>query len=938
MKYIYLLLLSFSIVFSAENPEDNVLSESQLQSFLSGPSNVGTEFWLTIPPAYLEVPNPDNFIRIIVGAAKDANVRLSQEGGIDMSINVLGGSTNSFDLTPGYGQPYRHYSKETKGQPAQVWTDKALHIKSDEPVIVYVIIRYSFTSDGYLAIPVDGLGKKYVATNYDAREWVQNGSLPNMLCVVSPSDNTNVKFTLGGGTLAEVKVEINGGRVLTTGESNEFNMNQGDVLVISNVGADETLSGSLIEADKDVAVFSANFCADIPLRARACDYIVEQDLPIETWGLINAIPGFSYRDNPSILRIFAKEKETIVWRNGQEILYFTNGVGQTGGLQNEAWVETRIWPIGTVPKSAIYTSDKPIYISLYNPSMQDDGKSSDPFSMIISPVEQYQNEILFSTPSASGGKNFADNFLNIIYESDEDGFVPEDMMFGIIKNDTTTWRPLSQIFGANGEMIYRIGSLGDKDALLNSKYTGKRFAHKEIKLPGEGVYKIKSSSIFTGFSSGVDNFDTYGFPTTGMFKFNSEDLSQPVVNKIIDCNGNVNGDAFDVGENEDDYIGLSTPKVDFSNSSNFSNIYYQQENFKPGQKSIDWTMNVIDKEKPATAVVYFSDRSGNYVSETIEYVPSGISIPKPEIAYEGNLYLCDENSNLTLSIENKDYSRIEWSNGETTESIQVNKAGKYYVKVFDENDCFVTSDELNVLSAKEINLNISKSTLEEVICEGEEITLTADVDSEGEITWSNGETTKSIIVSQSGEYYYSFKMNDVDCEFNSDVYNIEFTPLPTKPEIIYDNFTLEVETNSSIIQWYIDGVISDEHKNKKVIAPDKNGNYSVEVFEETGNCSNTSDEYDVSWMSVEENISQEKIIISPNPNNGNFTLNIETELTGQVEFNVLDLNGKKVFTQKSLINSTNYSKDFKLPELSKGVYILNIKSNAKEINKKFIVE
>lgn len=89
MKYIYLLLLSFSIVFSAENPEDNVLSESQLQSFFSGPSNVGTEFWLTIPPAYLEVPNPDNFIRIIVGADKDANVRLSQEGGIDMSINVL---------------------------------------------------------------------------------------------------------------------------------------------------------------------------------------------------------------------------------------------------------------------------------------------------------------------------------------------------------------------------------------------------------------------------------------------------------------------------------------------------------------------------------------------------------------------------------------------------------------------------------------------------------------------------------------------------------------------------------------------------------------------------------------------------------------------------------------------------------------------------------
>ncbi len=937
MKYIYLLLLSFSIVFSAENPEDNVLSESQLQSFLSGPSNVGKDFWITIPPPYLESPTPSNFMRIIVGSSKDANVRLTNGSGLDKSMIVPAGSTKSFEVTPSEAQAYVHYVNDQFGKPAQVWKDKALNISSDEAIIVYVVVRYSYTTDGYLAIPVDGLGKKYIATNYDAREY-NTGSLPNMLCIVSPYDNTNVKFTLGGGAAADAQVKINGGKILNSGESNEFTMNQGDVLVLSNVGPDETLSGSLIESDNDIAVFSANYCADIPLRVRACDYIVEQDLPMETWGQIYGIPSFSYRDKSSILRVFAKEDNTTLYRNGQELFYFVKGLEVSGGVQNESWFEGRIWPVGINPKPAIYSADKPIYISLYNPASQDDGKPSDPFSMIITPVEQYQNEILYSTPSAAGGQDFKEHYLNLIFECDDNGFVPDDMMFGIVKNDTTEWVSVREQFGASAEIIFEIGSGDDKNDFINSDFYAKKFAHKELSLPGEGVYKLKSSSFFSAFSSGFDNYDTYGFPTTGMFKFDSEDLSQPVVNKIIDCNGNVNGDAFDVGENEDDYVGLSTPKVDFSNSSNFSNIYYQQENFKPGQKSIDWTMNVIDKEKPATAVVYFSDRSGNYVSETIEYFPSGISIPKPEIAYEGNLYLCDENSNLTLSIENKDYSRIEWSNGETTESIQVNKAGKYYVKVFDENDCFVTSDELNVLSAKEINLNISKSTLEEVICEGEEITLTADVDSEGEITWSNGETTKSIIVSQSGEYYYSFKMNDVDCEFNSDVYNIEFTPLPTKPEIIYDNFTLEVETNSSIIQWYIDGVISDEHKNKKVIAPDKNGNYSVEVFEETGNCSNTSDEYDVSWMSVEENISQEKIIISPNPNNGNFTLNIETELTGQVEFNVLDLNGKKVFTQKSLINSTNYSKDFKLPELSKGVYILNIKSNAREINKKFIVE
>ena len=237
-----------------------------------------------------------------------------------------------------------------------------------------------------------------------------------------------------------------------------------------------------------------------------------------------------------------------------------------------------------------------------------------------------------------------------------------------------------------------------------------------------------------------------------------------------------------------------------------------------------------------------------------------------------------------------------------------------------------------------MNLNIAKSTMEDVICEGSEITLTADVDSEGEVTWSNGEKGNSITINQSGEYSYSFKMNDVDCEINSDVINIEFTPLPEKPEIIYKNFTLKVETNSTKINWFIDGKLSIKHSNKKTIAPEKDGIYTVEVFEETGTCSNTSEEHNVNWMSVLDKVTEENITISPNPNNGSFVLKIDSEIKGQVEFNLFDIKGQTLFSQKVMINSTNYSKNFSFPNLADGVYIFNIKTKTKEINKKFIVK
>ena len=47
---------------------------------------------------------------------------------------------------------------------------------------------------------------------------------------------------------------------------------------------DYDLTGTLIESDKPIAVFSGVDCANIPWYRMACDHLEDQLLPLHTWG------------------------------------------------------------------------------------------------------------------------------------------------------------------------------------------------------------------------------------------------------------------------------------------------------------------------------------------------------------------------------------------------------------------------------------------------------------------------------------------------------------------------------------------------------------------------------------------------------------------------------------------------------------------------------
>src|SRR5690606_22263886 len=136
-----------------------------------------------------------------------------------------------------------------------------------------------------------------------------------------------------------------------------------------------------------------------------CDHLTEMMLPVESWGKFYQAVPFQTRLKGDFYHIFAKEPNTQLYINGA--LHSTlNG---PGGMEGEGWLEYRALGKGVQEFSA----DKPICVTQYNPSQAWDNVPSDPFFLVLTPVEQYQYQVLFCTPAA----DFPQNFVYVVCDS-----------------------------------------------------------------------------------------------------------------------------------------------------------------------------------------------------------------------------------------------------------------------------------------------------------------------------------------------------------------------------------------------------------------------------------------------------------------------------------------------------------------------------------------
>jgi len=311
---------------------------------------------------------------------------------------------------------------------------------------VYGLNRFSASTDAFLGLSVDILGTEYFNLGYRNVN-VINGT---QFGLVATEDDTTVTITptvnAGVGRLANVPYTI----VLDQGEAYQLR---------STLISPADLSGTLITSDKPIAVFGGHLCANIPQGFVACDHIVEQLPPTNTWGQSCVTMPLATRLGGDPFRILASAANTEVFINGVSVATLN-----TGQFHEQIIVGP-----------ATITSTGPVLVAQYSNSSSFDNVTSDPFMMLIPPFEQFLGNYTVTTP-ASG---FRANFINVV--------APDAAVGGI---------------NLDGAPI----PAGSFTAIGASGFSG---AQIPVSL---GSHNLVGSLPFGVFVYGFDSFDSYGYP------------------------------------------------------------------------------------------------------------------------------------------------------------------------------------------------------------------------------------------------------------------------------------------------------------------------------------------------------------------------------------------------------------------------------------------
>jgi hypothetical protein len=695
----YFLLISFIIPFcyiDASSAVDEQEIKEKL-TLLMGQNNSGTDYWFTIPPVFMDesAGHAGNSLKVLIASPIETNVTVEVKGkGFSETKKTIPDNVIEFTIDPVIAQVRLHSGNHNGPVPAKVYKEAGIHITSDAPIVVYVIARYAYTSDGFLAIPSSALGTHYINMVYQEPSLNKTGLFAPFTGVTAAYDNTEINFTMGGGPEGIDASPMENGQLVHTGETTNQTLNQGDVWLLSINGPRQDLSGSIFKSDKPVSIVSGINCANFPLGNAWCDYTVEMELPVYSWGKQYYVTPMKGRHYNGIIRIFASEDNTNVFRDNVLIGNIAKGGGATIGV---GYLETRVWPKvdengnAIAPHIATIHADKPIAVMYYNTGGQEENgnvQNTDPFMMTFTPVEQFGNQIYFASPNSANGVNlFPENYVNIIFEANSNE-IPDDLIFADLSKPNPSWVKVKDYFGPAFENFV-------------VPYNGRLFANKTIKLSTEGVFGLKSTTTPIGaYSFGFGPYDSYGYPTAATFDdLIANDGKAPEVT----YSGANDADIItgSVDDSHSGSSGLSQFYMIAAMSSNYSfeitsvdkgitTNSKQEQIFIPGEtKKLNWSLEKIDKSKDGNAVLYVSDRSGN--DELLFFGNTSTTSVTPEETLSEYMTVTESSIQLLpqaladgfteLSIFNIEGSKVMSTNiqAQNTKSISSLKSGTYII-------------------------------------------------------------------------------------------------------------------------------------------------------------------------------------------------------------------------------------------------------------------
>ncbi|MCF8275730.1 MAG: gliding motility-associated C-terminal domain-containing protein, partial [Flavobacteriales bacterium] len=363
----------------------------------------------------------------------------------------------------------------------------------------------------------------------------------------------------------------------------------------------------------------------------------------------------------------------------------------------------------------------------------------------------------------------------------------------------------------------------------------------EITIDGNNPLCTGDSAMLTAVSQGAISYDwSTGETTQSIWVYAADSYSVTVVNQV----GCENSASYEVEEGLTPTIQITGDTVACAGGS------IELTAQSTGGESILWSTGATTPSITVTEAgeycVYTTSVDGCESSDCISIDFN----PTPEVVVEvtaGSNPLCP-GSEVELTATSATAVDYTWTPSGSGASITVNAAGIYSVEVTDVNGCSASATievEEGVVPTVVING-------ETEFCSGDSVMLTAQTVNGESLTWSTGETTPSIWVSEAGEYCVMTASVD-GCEASVCI-DIEEAAIP---EVFAGNdvdicvgqsttLTATGGTSGTIYIWYVDGEAIDTAQTI-VVAPGLGiTEYSVVAINE--NCSITDEDHVKVWV------------------------------------------------------------------------------------------
>lgn len=665
-------------------------------------SNRGTDFWV-VYSGHIDALNSRMALYITSNVNTSGTVSVN---GKSTDFTVIANQVTVVQLskTTTLTNADAYLTDNNLSQLEVIGINKGIHIKSQNPVVVYSHILNSARSGSTLVLPTKVLGREYVVATYKSTgnivPIIGNGAEQQkntQFEIIATEDGTNVEIT-------PTNSDYNNRHIANV--TFDTILNKGDVYQYQSF---EDLTGTKIRSVatstltcKKIAVYAGSTWAAMGCSgAGSGDNLYQQLFPTSSWGK-------HYYTSPSInrkydlFRILVQDPSAIVYVNGVAL--------STSTLINNSFYE--ISTAGDNSFRDIY-SDKPISVLQYFITMSCDGSNAgDPEMIALNPIEQTLNDITVMSARRDltpPNTNITSHFLNIIFKSNAlsslkiDGAAP-----------TATPIPM----GTTGYSFIQ-------EDVTNSTNTSPS-------------HRIVCDSGFICIAYGFGNVESYGYNAGA----NVRDLNQQltVENKYatvqlpITCKGNIFTPSITLP-----YLPLSlkwiipkydtiidnTPKADSSYISVTGKLVYKFTLKSQLKYDSIGTYNI-------EIIVNNPTADGCSGEQQLNFDLLVTSAPKVDNKIMTSHCISDSitlNDNTLLASEDRILSSFIWNveggvqgNAKTFKFLP-NRAGKYLIKYFVINDVGCISDTIS----KEIfidslpKVNFETSALK---CQKQEITFT----------------------------------------------------------------------------------------------------------------------------------------------------------------------------------------------------------------------